>query len=372
MLTASASRLGGGVFEAVVAQAAIIKESGGLPMIFALEDEFSAEDAGRFGSIPVSHSPVSGPRQIGFAPGLLTRLVEAELDCLHLHGIWQYPSRAGYLWSRRTGGAYLISPHGMLDPWITARGKWKKALARTGYERASWRAATALHALTSREAHDIADESGRTDSTIIPNAGPVPAPPASSMRAPEFLYLGRIHPKKNIAALVDGWLAAAEVVNTAGARLTIAGWGDAADVEALRSQLASMPDTVRFVGPAFGAEKDQLFGKARFLVLPSMSEGLPVVVLEAWAKGTPTLMSQACNLPSGYDAEAAIDCGMTAASVESALRSALTMDEREWVRMSDAANGLASGEFSSVSIARRWITFYQDSIAQARGAESAS
>jgi poly(glycerol-phosphate) alpha-glucosyltransferase len=40
-----------------------------------------------------------------------------------------YPSRAGLQWARRTGKPYLISPHGMLDPWITGRGRAKKALA---------------------------------------------------------------------------------------------------------------------------------------------------------------------------------------------------------------------------------------------------
>ena len=47
LLTAAASRLGGGVFEAVVAQAGMIRAAGGEVRVFALEDAHSAEDAAR-------------------------------------------------------------------------------------------------------------------------------------------------------------------------------------------------------------------------------------------------------------------------------------------------------------------------------------
>ena len=134
LLTASASRAGGGVFEAVVAQAALIRTLGAEALVFALDDADTADDVerdrARFGPTPVSLAQVYGPRQIGFAPRLGQMLIDAQLDCLHLHGIWTYPSRAGSAWARATGRAFVISPHGMLDPWITARGRWKKVLAR--------------------------------------------------------------------------------------------------------------------------------------------------------------------------------------------------------------------------------------------------
>ncbi len=96
LLTASASRLGGGVFEAVVIQADLIRSLGGEPVIVALADRFSAEDRPRFGASEVIHVPVRGPAQIGYAPQLIEALLAARLDCLHLHGIWMssIPRRA--------------------------------------------------------------------------------------------------------------------------------------------------------------------------------------------------------------------------------------------------------------------------------------
>lgn len=358
LLTASASRLGGGVFEAVVAHADLVRRLGGEPVVFALEDRHSADDRPRFDA-EVVVAPVLGPPQIGYAPKLGEALAAAGLDLLHLHGIWMYPSAAGAAWARATGRPYFVSPHGMLDPWITARGRWKKALARLGYERRSWAAAHALHALTPREAEDIANEAGRTDSVVIPNAGPAPIA-APAPRAPVFVYLGRIHAKKNLLPLVAAWKAC---TRPAGAVLKIGGWGDEADVAALRSAIGPDAPDITFLGPVFGQAKQALLAEARFVVLPSLSEGLPMAILEAWAGGTPTVMSAQCNLPEGFAAGAALECGFDAAAIRPALEHALAMDEATWAGMSAAALDLAATRFSPAAVARAWGDAYAATLA---------
>lgn len=363
LLTSAASRLGGGVFEAVIAHSAMIRAHGGDALVFALEDAHSAQDGARLPAGTVNCLPVSGPAQVGFAPGLVDALLRADLDCLHLHGIWMYPSRAGTLWARATGRPYVISPHGMLDPWITGRGRWKKALARAGYERASWRAAATLHALTGREAADIRNESGRDDAVVIANAGPPPGLLPGSLRDAEFLYLGRIHPKKNLTALIRAWRALDEAGKLGAARLTIAGWGADEDVADLERQLAQAPASARFVGPAFGDAKETLLSTARFAILPSLSEGLPMAVLEAWAKGTPVIMTSECNLPEGFSAGAAMECGFDEASIAQALAQALALDEAGWRHMANAAHTLAKDAFSETFIAALWAETYKRLIA---------
>lgn len=359
LLTASASRLGGGVFEAVAGQAALLRTLGAVPVVFALDDAHSKNDAHRFAGCELHLAPVRGPRQIGYAPALGAMLDAAALDLLHLHGIWMYPSAAGAGWAARSGKPWLISPHGMLDPWITARGRWKKALARVGYERRSWRRASAFHALTQREAADIAAESGRQDSLVIPNAGPAVGPVPTAPRAPLVAYIGRIHPKKNLSALVAAWTELArDGALPDGARLAVAGWGDPQDVAALQADLVDAPQSITFLGPQFGADKARLLAEARFMILPSLSEGLPMAVLEGWAAGTPTVMSADCNLPAGFAAGAAIECGHDPASIAAALRRALVLEHAKWQGMANAARSLAAGPFSPEAIARRWEAAY--------------
>jgi glycosyltransferase involved in cell wall biosynthesis len=365
LLTTSASRAGGGVAEAVLLQGAMIRRLGGEAVVFALADEFAEADRARHSPGQVHLHPVSGPGQIGFAPGLVKGLLAAELDLLHLHGIWMYPSRAGSEWARRTGRGYIISPHGMLDPWITARGRWKKALARRGYERHGWARASFLHALTAREASDIARETGRRDSRVIANPAPTAGAPATVPRLPHFAYIGRIHPKKNLLALVEAW---ARLVPGDGARLTIAGWGDADCVALLEAALAAGPPSANFVGAVHGEAKQALLNEARFTVLPSLSEGLPMAVLEGWAAASPAIMTEACNLPEGFLNHAAIECGTTPASIEAALASALALTPSEWLAMSQRALGLAAGRFSAEAIGAQWSDSYLRAIAMGSNA----
>lgn len=359
LLTASASRLGGGVFEAVASHAAMLRGHGAEVAVFALQDEHSAADAGRFPACEIHHAPVMGPGFFGFAPSLGRMLDEAGLDLLHLHGIWMYPSQAGSAWAARSRKPYLISPHGMLDPWITGRGRWKKTLARLGYERRSWRRAAALHALTGREAADIQRESGRDDSLVIANSGPPAGPVPAEARRPMIGYIGRIHPKKNIHAMIDAWaMLDKEGALPTGAELRIAGWGDPQDVAALEARLATGPQGVTFLGPQYGEDKARLLTKSRFIALPSHSEGLPVAILEAWAAGTPVLMSQECNLPIGFKQGAALDTGFTPHSIAAAMRTAFGLDQAAWLDMARAANALATGPFSAESIAHSWADAY--------------
>lgn len=361
LLSAWASRLGGGVFEAVVAQARLIADLGGEPLVFALEDAHSAEDRVRLAGAEVRTFPVSGPAQIGYAPQLVSALVDARLDCLHLHGIWMYPSRAGSRWAAVTGRSYVISPHGMLDPWITARGRWKKTLARAGYERTGWRRAAFLHALTPDEAEDIARESGRQDSAVIANAGPPAGPPPTAPREPHLAYIGRIHPKKNLPALVEGW---ARARRPDAARLTLAGWGEPRDVAELKRAVAAVGPSVEFIGPCYGEAKRALLGAARFTVLVSHSEGLPMSVLDGWAAGTPAILTPHCHLPIGRHAGAALECGDEPATIVPAIEAGLTMPDDQWLAMARAAHGLASADFSRDSIAARWAEAYLAALAR--------
>jgi poly(glycerol-phosphate) alpha-glucosyltransferase len=251
----------------------------------------------------------------------------------------------------------------MMDRWIVSRGRLKKSIAEIAYERRSWRQATLFHALTGQEAEDILAVAGRTDTVIIPNAVPE-AVARTGERRPSVVYLGRIHPKKNIHSLIDAWQSAADVLRPLGAKLQIAGWGDADDVAQLKARIdAAADDSVEFLGPVYGERKAQLLGGARYLALPSHSEGLPMVILEAWAAGTPTLMSQHCHLPEGYTAGAALDCGTDVAAIAETLRRGMRLDPSAWAAMSQAATTLARHNFSRSSIAARWSETYQRLIA---------
>lgn len=362
LLTSWSSRLGGGVFEAVVSHALSLNAHTDFqPIVFAPADHFTSEDRHRFGNVELVTVRRIGPEIFGYAPGLLDRILAADIDVLHLHGIWQYTSLCGAMWAERTKRPYVISPHGMLDPWITARGRWKKALARRGYEHRSWRNATLFHALTPGEAEDITRnvESLALAPRIEVVSNSVPVGPKLAPRSSPrlMLYIGRIHPKKNLSALVDAWTAAGAAES--GYRLYISGWGERDHLASLEMKLKQRADpSIELRGPVYGEEKRSLLERARFFVLPSLSEGLPVAVLEAWAAGTPCLMSAACNLPEGFERGAAIETGVDAGSIAATARTAVSLSDTQWMTMSAAAHRLALERFSPHVIAAQWSAIY--------------
>ncbi len=355
LLSSWASPRNGGVWSMVLAQAEMLREAEATPVLFALDDgEPIDREAEQF---EMHRAPVHGPDALGFAPGLLGLMLEANCDLMHLHGLWHYPGRAGALWAEQTDKPYLISPHGMLDPWIMGRNRWKKTLAMLAFERRNWAAATAFHALTGREAAQIGTYALDKPRCIIANPAPPIADPRAVMPAPQLLYLGRLHQKKNIAALLDAWdLARGDLPDDA--RLTLAGSRDASTDGVMAELAAQKRDDITVMGPVYGTQKQALIAQARFLILPSLSEGLPVTVLESWAAGTPTLMSEHCQLPQGFACGAAQNCGTDAQTIAQAMVKAFAYNADAWLSASRAARGLAVGEFASATIAQEWHDVY--------------
>ena len=364
MVTASASRRGGGVFEAVVAQCALTRDIGFTSAVFAIADDDASSDRARFGDVPVSLAPRRGPHALHFAPGLTTAIVAARPAVVHLHGIWGLYARSAAVAARRLGVPLVLSPHGMMAPWQLRQARIKRALATALYERVVWHAAAVIHALTEHEAADVAALIPGSKTEIIPNA--VAAGADERFVAPdhEYVYLGRIHAVKNVAALINGWRAA-QACATGRARLTIAGWGNAADVVAMERLIGDGRGNVSFVGPVFGPTKAELLARARFLILPSLDEALPVAMLEAWAAGVPTLMSTRCNLNIGFEAGAAIDCGTTVGSVAAALDTALALPDSTWLEMSHAARTLVADRFAPDVVGSAWAALYGRLVAEA-------
>jgi len=360
LLSAWTSRSGGGVFEAVVAHCAIVRKAGFEPIVLGPQDQFTREDRHRYGDVEVHAVPMHGPANFSYAPQLQAAVERVTPDILHLHGIWAYPSVVAASSASRLQCPYVISPHGMLDPWILGRGRARKHLARLTYEGLSWSRANIFHALTGKEAKEIEQATGRDEIVVTPNAVGASTPPSSVGRPARVLYLGRIHPKKNLRNLVEAWRIAAKLPQAPPFELRIVGWGAEADVKALRDQIdASGCESIKFLGPRFGREKEEELAMARYLLLPSLGEGLPMAILEAWGAGTPTLMSRFCNLDIGFERQAALDTGIDVATISAALGRAFGLDLPAWHLMSTAAVALVEQSFSISGVAGQWRNTYE-------------
>ena len=114
-----------------------------------------------------------------------------------------------------------------------------------------------------------------------------------------------------------------------------------------------------FVGPQFHEAKTASYAFANAFALPSVSEGLPVAVLEAWSHGLPVLMTAACNLPEGMSSGAALQVAPHVAGIAQGLRDLFAMSDGERMEMGARARRLAAERFSWPSIAAQMKEVYE-------------
>ena len=72
-------------------------------------------------------------------------------EVVHLHGLWQSHTRRGARTARAARIPYLITAHGMAEPWALRHKRWKKRIYLALVESHNLRRASCLHALSRPE-----------------------------------------------------------------------------------------------------------------------------------------------------------------------------------------------------------------------------
>jgi glycosyltransferase involved in cell wall biosynthesis len=251
--------------------------------------------------------PIRFPRVYGFSPALgkwIARNLD-RFDGVILHGMWLYPNWAFLKACRQAGVPYVCFPHGMLEPWALYRQGLFKRVKKTLYwmlrERAVFKHASAVFFTTERE-RKLAQETFAlppSSFVVVPYGvgGAVllatePSNPDLKIAAHRnvALFLGRVHPKKNVDFLIEAWALSRPDPNWL---LMIAGPVEPQyqrRLEALTTRF-QVHDQVRFVGSVAGRDKAYLLGRAAWFLLPSKQENFGIAVLEAINAGCPVAIS---------------------------------------------------------------------------------
>jgi glycosyltransferase involved in cell wall biosynthesis len=382
VLSQSLSRHSGGVAEAMrLFGNAVRAENPAHELhVFANHDVATDQDRPLYDGWHVHVARGFGPARFAFAPGLLRAMLAADLDVLHIHGIWQAHALAGWLWHRITRRPVVVSPHGMLEPWIMANSARSKQIVGRLFQNDLMRRAAVIHALTGAEREQaLALFPGHGGVQVLPNY--VNTPDRAGLARPAwwrpdfegrrvYLFFGRIHRKKGVTELCRAWsdLCAASPGFAARSALVVCGWIDNdPEIEAALTGTQAAHDNMLYAGPQFGEEKWRSLGAADVFVLPSKSEGLPMGVLEAWGMGLPSLMSVHCNLPEGFEAGAAMQCGTSVAEIVEGLTAMDRLDADALADMSTRAVALIEERFARPRIAGRLCDLYAAITPERRG-----
>lgn len=263
--------------------------------------------------------------------------VVPEFDLCVLHGVWNSILLAAANAFRRAGKAYVVVPHGMLDPWSMTQKRPKKLLALALAYRAMLNHAAFLHCLNADEQTLMAPLRLKSRCEIIPNGvfleefATLPARGGFHAKHPELagqpyvLFLSRIHFKKGLDYLADAFEIVART-NPA-LRLVVAGPDDGyrATFEQMIAQKGLTPRT-HVVGPLYGDEKLAAFIDAACFCLPSRQEGFSIAITESLACSTPVVISNDCHFPEVRDAGAGRVVPLNAQAVAAGILEVLAAD----------------------------------------------
>jgi glycosyltransferase involved in cell wall biosynthesis len=164
-----------------------------------------------------------------------------------------------------------------------------------------------------------------------------------------WVYVGRLGPEKGIDGLLRNW--------PQGQPLDVIGDGELA--EQVRKQGATRPE-INALGLLPREQLLETLGCYRGVIVPSVcSEGLPTIVLEALARGVPTIMSNFVSAAGQMSAEgtAVVYDPMAGAA---ALRSALDDVVIRGKGMRDAAQLLHAREYAPEIWQTRIDNIYND------------
>ena len=244
--------------------------------------------------------PVRTP--IGHHPQLKAATQEAisRNDLVHIHALWEnvqhYSARA----AQQLNKPYIITTHGMLDPWSLRQSPIRKKIYLAWRLRHNLDHATALHFTADAERASV--QLPIKAATMVEPLGldlsdfdPLPAPGKFRQQwaIPDttklLTFLGRIHPGKGVEYLVP---ALAKIKDT-NAKLAIVGPDSENYQQTIMSQVESLgiKDRVIFTGPLSGQEKLGALLDADIFCLPSDHENFGIVVIEALACAVPVLIS---------------------------------------------------------------------------------
>ncbi len=338
-VTSWLSRNGGGIPPVIWALARETSRRGINASVIGLNDQWVKDDCKKDG-FPFAAGDVIGPKAFGFSPELRKQLqMRAQRPgVVHSHGLWMYPGLAAREVSKNNGCRLLISPHGMLEPWALNHSSWKKKLAECLFERKNFQEAACLHALCQAEAENFRRYGLKNPIAIIPNG----IDPHDFERQPDgaiiekfpgmrgrrrMLFLSRLHPKKGLDNLLESWRKLAPDYKDW--QLLIAGRGEPAYENKLRALAGDLSQSVLFLGPLYGEDKKQILAAADAFVLPSLSEGFSVAVLEAAAAGLPVLLTPQCNFPELIQAGAALEISTDPSGIANGIRHILELPEEQ-------------------------------------------
>lgn len=287
-------------------------------------------------------------------------LFEEKPDIVHVNGIWE-----PYCWlfqkeAQNNGIKVILSPHGMLEPYILTRNPWKKKIAMFLYQNKAIKKAEYIHATAISEWNNIKKLGYKNKNIIIPNGvdtSEILTKNSFNKIKRSFLFLSRIHPKKGIELLLE----AVSYIKSEDFDVIIAGTGDENYTKNLIELAKSkkLEDRVKFIGPVYGKEKWELYKKVDYFILPTYSENFGIVIAEALATGLPVITTQGTPWKELKENNCGWWIDLSIENLKETISTALCLSTDELMKMGQNGKDLVRDKYEISSVTSSMYEFYK-------------
>ena len=321
----------------------------------------------------ISGFELAGPKNLWFSPKIKKRARESyknSFDVIHQHGIWTGASSASLIFAKKKKIPTVVAPHGSLSPWVLSLSRWKKKIALAMYEETNLRLASTLHATSENEISDFRDFGLKNPIAYIPN-GIQEQYLSITGNANRFreqyqierekrilLFLSRISPKKGLVMLINAindikdafhpWV------------LIIAGIDEFDHQREVESEIKKLDlsDRIKIIGPLFNEAKNDAFAASELFILPSHSEGSPMVVLDSLAAGVPVITTKASSWEELNDNHCGWWTEINSDSIARALSEAIKMTRHDLQIMGENGKKLIAEKYTWTQLAQKTLMLY--------------
>lgn len=282
-------------------------------------------------------------------------------DIVHVNCCWTPDCAMIQRLAQKRGYKVVLTPHGMLEPWIIKRHYWtRKVPALWLYQKAAVQKADCVQATAESERDNLL-KLGYNSNIKVVRLG-IDAESIEMKRSwkksRQILFLSRVHVKKGIKFLIE----AADVLRNElkGYKILVAGEGDADYVEAMKRMICDrgLQDIVQLIGGVYGDEKWRLFQTSDFFVLPTHSENFGLAIAESLASGTPVITTVGTPWSDLNCSEAGAWIEIGTEPLVETLRRFLSLSEDELETMGRNGRKLIETKYSAHVMAEQMMEVY--------------
>ncbi|MBF0282123.1 MAG: glycosyltransferase [Zetaproteobacteria bacterium] len=245
-----------------------------------------------------------GEWRLGLEDKITDMVKKYDISVIHVHGVWRAANLAGLAVAKKNNIPVVLSPHGMLEPWQWQEQGFLKKYKKIAYLNLFFRNRMpnnlVFHAITEGERESLLRQFQGHDVISIPNSIDMDEKNYRNLDRVKLnstiLFIGRLHPVKGVDILLEAFYKAGLEKHW---KLQIIGPEENAEyVKSLKSFVIEkrLEDRVEFLGPVFGEEKLKILQSAWVHVLPSYSEVVGMVNLEASKCKVPSITTHETGL----------------------------------------------------------------------------